>query len=100
MREFALSGDADDDIGGFDDVVELGSSCRFRDCKHGGEPGCAVRAAVERGELSSERLSSYQKLSGELDQQKAIKRKVETRGASKRDGRGPLRGTGARKRAR
>ncbi len=100
MREFALSGDADDDVGGFDDVLEVAGLCRFRDCRHKDEPGCAVRAAVERGELLPERLSSYHKLSGELDQQKAMKRRIETRSTSKRDGRGPLRGTGARKRAR
>ncbi|MCL4367837.1 MAG: hypothetical protein M1337_01490, partial [Actinobacteria bacterium] len=40
-------------------------ACRFRDCTHTGEPGCAVRAAVESGTLPPERLASYHKLLGE-----------------------------------
>ncbi|MBQ9346219.1 MAG: ribosome small subunit-dependent GTPase, partial [Oscillibacter sp.] len=36
--------------------------CRVRDCTHRTEPGCAVRAALERGELSESRLRSYEKL--------------------------------------
>lgn len=46
----------------FADVEELAESCRFRDCRHGDEPGCAVRAAVESGELSPRRFASYQAL--------------------------------------
>jgi ribosome biogenesis GTPase len=40
--------------------------CRFSDCQHKNEPGCAVREAVERGELSDERLASYDKLLKEM----------------------------------
>lgn len=100
MREFALSGDSEEDVGGFDDVLELGEACRFRDCRHLDEPGCAVRAAVTEGSLDAERLESYLKLSSELLQQRSLKRHAGARGAPKRDGRGPTRGTGARKRAR
>lgn len=54
---------ADEGIGAaFADVEALAQQCRFRDCKHGDEPGCAVRAAVESGELSPERFASYQAL--------------------------------------
>lgn len=54
---------ADEGIGAaFSDVEALAHRCRFRDCKHENEPGCAVRAAVESGELSSGRFASYQAL--------------------------------------
>jgi ribosome biogenesis GTPase / thiamine phosphate phosphatase len=66
MREFALW-DADAGLDEtFDDVVELASRCRFRDCRHETEPKCAVRAAVEEGRLPAERLESYRKLEREL----------------------------------
>ena len=55
--------DADEGIeAAFADVEELAARCRFRDCRHLDEPGCAVRAAVESGELSRERFESYQAL--------------------------------------
>lgn len=50
----------------FEDVETLASECRFRDCRHTSEPGCAVRAAVEAGTLSQERLTSYLTLQNEL----------------------------------
>ena len=46
----------------FDDIEALASQCRFRDCRHDSEPGCAVRAAVERGNLDAVRVASYVKL--------------------------------------
>ncbi len=49
----------------FDDVAELASACRFRDCRHETEPGCAVRAAIESGALAVERWISYEKLQKE-----------------------------------
>jgi ribosome biogenesis GTPase len=50
----------------FDDVAELALGCRFNDCAHETEPGCAVRAAVERGELESDRLEHYRHLGREI----------------------------------
>jgi ribosome biogenesis GTPase len=50
----------------FDDVVDIAASCRFSDCRHDGEPGCAVRAALEDGRLSGERLASHRKLEREM----------------------------------
>lgn len=50
----------------FPDVTELAASCRFSDCAHEGEPGCAVRAAVEEGRLDEARLESLHKLAREL----------------------------------
>lgn len=49
----------------FPDVECFIGKCRFSDCKHQSEPGCAVKAAIERGELSPERWESYRNLNGE-----------------------------------
>ena len=49
----------------FADIARLARSCRFADCRHDDEPGCAVRAAIEAGELDSDRLRSLRKLERE-----------------------------------
>jgi ribosome biogenesis GTPase len=49
----------------FADIFTLAERCRFRDCKHGKEPGCAVQAAIATGTLSSARLESMQRLVAE-----------------------------------
>ncbi len=49
----------------FSDLTELAASCRFRDCAHDTEPGCAIRAAVERGDLDADRLERWRKLDAE-----------------------------------
>ena len=46
----------------FEDIERLAQHCQFRDCRHEQEPGCAVRAAIERGQLDARRLANYQKL--------------------------------------
>jgi len=51
----------------FEDVEEVAARCRFSDCSHEHEPGCAVRAAIEAGELPAERFASYLKLQRELE---------------------------------
>lgn len=53
----------------FPDIDALASSCRFRDCRHAQEPGCAVRAASESRELPEGRYESYQKLAAEREYQ-------------------------------
>ncbi len=50
----------------FPDIIELGAGCRFSDCRHESEPGCAVKRAVDEGRLSEERWESYGKLKKEL----------------------------------
>jgi ribosome biogenesis GTPase len=72
MRELALWADADSEISGgaFDDIEQLARACHFRDCKHEGEPGCAVLAAIETGALTAERLAHARKLERELLHQK------------------------------
>lgn len=69
MRELQLwdSGEALGDA--FADVEAIAASCRFRDCRHLREPGCAVRAAIAAGELSAVRVESYHKLEAERAQQ-------------------------------
>jgi ribosome biogenesis GTPase len=62
MRELQLVdvGDALDDV--FSEVAALAGTCRFSDCVHDAEPGCAVQAAIAEGTLDPERLRRYQKL--------------------------------------
>jgi ribosome biogenesis GTPase len=62
MREFQLA-EAEQGVGSlFADIEDLATSCRFNDCGHGSEPGCAVQAALADGTLDERRLSSYFKL--------------------------------------
>ena len=65
MRELQLWETGEAVAGAFSDVESIGESCRFRDCRHAGEPGCAVVAAVASGMLPEARLESYRKLQGE-----------------------------------
>ena len=66
MRELQLW-DVDDALREtFDDVESLAAECFFSDCKHRDEPRCAVKAAVESGQLPAARYSSYLKLQDEL----------------------------------
>jgi len=62
MRELRVA-DVDDALGHvFGDIEQLSAQCQFSDCKHMNEPGCAVIAAIEDGQLDRRRLDSYQKL--------------------------------------
>jgi ribosome biogenesis GTPase len=66
MRELQLWS-ADEGLeSAFDDLAVLALDCRFRDCVHDTEPGCAVRAAIERGALAEDRLTSWRDLRREL----------------------------------
>lgn len=65
MRELQLWETGDALAGAFGDIEALAAGCRFRDCQHRTEPGCAVRAAAESGELDAGRLASYHKLQEE-----------------------------------
>jgi ribosome biogenesis GTPase len=67
MRELQLW-DADEGIvATFDDVEQFAAQCRFTDCSHGDEPGCAVRQAIKERTLDESRFDSWQKLQRELD---------------------------------
>jgi ribosome biogenesis GTPase len=65
MRELQLWESTEGLAGTFADVDALASQCRFRDCRHRQEPGCAVRDAVAHGTLPALRLDSYLKLQDE-----------------------------------
>ena len=65
MRELGMWDAADGLERAFSDIDALAQGCRFRDCKHNAEPGCAVRAAVASGRLSTARLQSWRKLQAE-----------------------------------
>jgi ribosome biogenesis GTPase / thiamine phosphate phosphatase len=66
MRELQLW-EADEGVQvTFDEIETLAQGCRFRDCRHQNEPGCAVRAAVEAGKLTPNRLASMHKLQKEV----------------------------------
>jgi ribosome biogenesis GTPase len=66
MRELQLWMDDEDLSSAFDDIAALAEKCRFRDCRHQGEPGCAVVRAVDEGQLDRGRLQNYFKLQKEL----------------------------------
>lgn len=67
MREFGILG-ADRGMGGsFSDVIGFASSCRYRDCSHTREPGCAVLEAVNSGDISQEHYDNYIKLREESE---------------------------------
>lgn len=65
MRELGLLGDDEGRLGGYGDIEALARDCRFADCRHEGEPGCAVRAAVKAGRLEASRLESWNRLGRE-----------------------------------
>ncbi|MCA8975033.1 MAG: ribosome small subunit-dependent GTPase A [Planctomycetes bacterium] len=62
VRMFGLVASASDAAVAFPEIVEIAARCRFRDCRHVHEPGCAVRAAVESGALGQERYDAYRRL--------------------------------------
>lgn len=62
MRELQLADTAAGVAATFADIEELATLCRFNDCQHQSEPGCAVQTAIEKGDLDERRLSNYEKL--------------------------------------
>lgn len=78
IRELRLGGDEDVAADAFDDIRALAQNCRFRDCRHEQEPGCAVTSG-----LPPARLANYRKLRGELAQQQQARQ--ETKAPKLRD---------------
>lgn len=64
MRELGLWNAAEGLDKTFSDIEELSAKCRFKNCSHTTEPGCAVIAAIESGDLSSERWQVLPKVKG------------------------------------
>lgn len=84
MRELQLWAGEDGLEQGFPEIEALARGCRFADCRHGQEPGCAVREALATGELDAARFANYQKMQRELQhlaaktdrlEEQALKRK-------------------------
>lgn len=65
LRALGLPGSEEGIASAFPDVEQASRACRFRDCTHHSEPGCAVREAVESGTLPAARLAGYHKLGRE-----------------------------------
>jgi ribosome biogenesis GTPase len=76
MRTVLLWGGAEGLDQVFEEIATLATGCRFRDCRHEAEPGCAVREALEAGTLEEDRLRSYRKLEREVRHQEL---RVDTR---------------------
>ncbi|MBS64498.1 ribosome small subunit-dependent GTPase A [Salinisphaera sp.] len=66
MRELKPTGEEDLVEDGFADIEAIAMQCRFRDCRHMGEPGCAVQAAIDSGQLDAARFANYEKLRDEI----------------------------------
>jgi ribosome biogenesis GTPase len=86
-RELGIWADPDTVTASFTDIDELAPGCRFRDCRHASEPGCAVVQAVADGDLASERLESWRSLQREADAAALRAQPHELRRANKRFGR-------------
>jgi ribosome biogenesis GTPase len=85
MRELQLW-ESEPVAGTFADIAELGAGCRFRDCRHEGEPDCAVRAAIDAGTLEARRWESYLKLRTEQEASRS-QREERARIDARREGR-------------
>lgn len=86
MRELQLAGAGDGIDTVFDDITELTRQCRFSDCAHDSEPGCAVQAAIASGELDADRLTRWQKLKREeiYNRESIAEARARERGFSKK----------------
>jgi ribosome biogenesis GTPase len=86
MRELKLTGEESLEL--FADIEELALRCRFADCGHESEPGCAVQAAIAAGELDAERWQNYVKLKTEREEQAAtLQARLKHQGRAKTPGR-------------
>ncbi|HEU0142653.1 MAG TPA: ribosome small subunit-dependent GTPase A [Bryobacteraceae bacterium] len=72
MRELQLWTGPESIDAVFDDITAIAQNCRFRDCTHSGEPGCAVAAALDRGQVDTDRWASFQKLRAEAGWHEAM----------------------------
>jgi ribosome biogenesis GTPase len=90
MRELKLTGEENLDL--FADIETLAAQCRFADCSHGNEPGCAIQAALASGELSADRWRSFIKLHDEREQQAAtLEARLKRKAAAKPGNKSPPR---------
>lgn len=87
IREVGVFADADAVAETFPDLDQLAERCRFRDCAHDTEPGCAVRAAVEEGRLAPDRLERWRALRDEAEAAELRSDPAASRRAGRRFGR-------------
>jgi ribosome biogenesis GTPase len=66
IRSLEVAGADDGMDAAFDEIADLAAQCRFGNCRHGDEPGCAIRRALDDGTLTADRLAGHQKLEREL----------------------------------
>ena len=76
MREIGMAGTEEGIDDTFSDIIELESMCKFRNCRHETEPGCAVKAAMASGELSKKRFMLYKSLGQENTNNYAKKKEI------------------------
>lgn len=90
MRELKLTGEENLEEEQFADIEALAAQCRFSDCQHDAEPGCAVMTAIDSGELDADRYAHFCKLAGERDTAIAMRaeqaRKAEIKSNSRAQG--------------
>jgi ribosome biogenesis GTPase len=88
LREIGLWSGRDGLIQAFPEIGSLADDCRFADCHHASEPGCAVRSALDEGNLDPSRINSYRRMEREIAHQErqrnVRKRRAEERAAGKR----------------
>jgi ribosome biogenesis GTPase / thiamine phosphate phosphatase len=87
IRAVGLWTDTDSVDTAFDDLDDLATTCRFNDCAHAGEPGCAVAAAVESGEVAAERVEAWAALRKEAASAALRAKEHERRAVDRRFGR-------------
>ena len=76
MREIGMAETQEGIDEVFSDIMELERCCRFSNCRHDTEPGCAIKAAIESGELSEERYILYKSLGAENTRNYALKKEI------------------------
>lgn len=87
VRSLGLWADVESVDATFSDISEIAEACRFADCRHETEPGCAVKMAVEAGEISSERVESWGELRKEAAAAELRRNEHERRQAERKFGR-------------
>ena len=76
MREVGMANTEEGIDAAFSDIIRLEGMCRFRNCRHETEPGCAIKAAIESGELARERYDLYVSLGAENTKNYAMKKQI------------------------
>lgn len=84
IRELQLWGDAEEVERNFNDITRIAAQCKYSDCRHETEPGCAIRRALEDGSLSEERYMSFMKQCAEIEHLDERKKQFE-KGLSKKE---------------